>query len=83
MVQTQSSTKLIAPEEGRLFMENKTDGQILYDLLDRLAHSIVDKEGQPAHRYSPVGAALHGLHRLRHLATERCICADTFDDPPA
>lgn len=61
-----------------------TEQQRLYDVLDRLVDSLIREEADhPEHRWSPLGDALHVLHTMKYLATERCVCAGQYADPPA
>lgn len=61
-----------------------TEAQRLYDVLDRLVDSLINEEGDhPDHRYSPLGSALHVLHTMKYLATDRCVCAEQYADTPA
>lgn len=60
----------------------KTDAEILYDALDRLAHSVLEQEGkQPEHCWSPIGAALAALHGKKEYACERAWCAENTMRP--
>lgn len=53
----------------------QTDAEWLYDVLDRLVHSLVEDGGKSEHEWSPFGSALALLHDKKQYATERAWCA--------
>lgn len=59
-----------------------SDAEWLYDVLDRLAHSVLNEAGKPPeHCWSPLGSALALLHEKRAYATERAWCIDNTVRP--
>lgn len=61
----------------------RTDAEILYDVLDRLVHSMLLTNAEVHHRWSPIGSALFELHEKRQHAAERAWCVDNTARPPA
>lgn len=60
----------------------KTDAEWLYDVLDRLAHSLIEQQLKPPeHQWSPLGSALAMLHDKKQYACERAWCADNTIRP--